>query len=52
MNWFQLIAALLPFAESIFQAIQDALNAGKSQAQVHNAILDHTAQLASKIREA
>jgi len=51
MNFFALISGLLPIAEEIFKAIQDAIAAGKSALDVHQTIVDHAAALPAKIRE-
>ena len=50
MKWFQLITALLPLAEEIAKAVEDAINAGKAPADVHQTITDHVSELPAKIR--
>jgi len=52
MNWFQLIAALLPIAEEVEKAIADAEAAGTPATTTHQAIVDHMAQLPATIRAA
>jgi hypothetical protein len=51
MNWFQLIAALLPIAEEITKAIADAQALGKAPADIHASIVEHAAGTPAKIRE-
>lgn len=51
MNWFRLIAELMPVVEEVIKSIADALAAGKSPIAIHGTIADHAAALPAKIRE-
>ena len=52
MQWFQLIAALLPIAEEVFAAIQQVIASGKTPAQVQGALVDHLTATPAAIRAA
>ena len=50
MKWFTLFTNLLPIFEAIYKSIEDAIRGGKSPTDVHQAVVDHAAELPAKIQ--